>query len=735
MLRALANQCRGNLRQLSCRQIRIASTVQVRDYNFASSRYVECFGNLPSTDHMDVVRADTISYMQSFDQQSWFNDPVCTIVNGKRYTQGEVVDTTDAFETVVGKLIMSPPSVVDTVIEHMHTFKPPKRDFRKQIRAVEAEMLCTHAATLVGNQAFDFKKQDGITEIEESLEANEVERRLNDALFDDESNGIVEISRAPALVGCVSNFSNFLDLCRKTLRNLELGVPVVILSRSNTTQHMFRWVVLLIQECEKQGLDSGMITYAACSIDEQRRIMMANATSPLYLTGSRPVAAAVKEILPNTFSSTGGPNTMVTTSLDDDIKDAIRMSAMIENSGQCTAMRHLVAPNVDDAFVKDVFTGASAGIESSAESLATKGFAEYFRGWAASFKEVSGYKRASPDVPAAFKINETFPVGIEEQWRRIYLDVTSVSSEEEILSDKFCDDLSEWLVTEQPITLSINRDDPEAGYPLTSKLFEKTCQVVYSVGTAECPSLTCQARPQDGEIFGEFPPRHELSKYTKFPVIVPSPTPGYNSVYSETHLREQSLQPALCKTEETLRSLCTTPSANGYIHLITAYLKDAAGVPHEGYGQRTTLWGLQRPPINGHKTEVRVSKDTHLDEVLMTLVPFAVTNACTQLSISIDPNAQIFNQPTTSDVDVLNLFSTVFGANPPTLESDADFEARTQEQKPWNVVRPLPFTEFNLVGHYISVLFPLGHIKSTKSNDQVFLDHFKQSPKWLRYTQ
>lgn len=54
---------------------------------------------------------------------------------------------------------------------------------------------------------------------------------------------------------------------------------------------------------QREGVDTSLVSYVSCSIEEQRRIMSQMRHSPLYLTGSREVAAAIKELMPHTFAS------------------------------------------------------------------------------------------------------------------------------------------------------------------------------------------------------------------------------------------------------------------------------------------------------------------------------------------------------------------------------------------------------------------------------------------------
>ena len=266
---------------------------------------------------------------------------------------------------------------------------------------------------------------------------------------------------------------------------------------------------------------------------------------------------------------------MVAPKLDSEIEAATRMSSTIENSGQCTAMRHLVTDSIKPEDLKRIF-GQVKVTDSSAESLRQGAFDGLFRQWAAGFQAKDGYEilpSVSGAQPLAYRIsNGLTPNGVEEHWRRVYLDVSTPPSGS-VKDPAFLKDLSKWLTTEQPITLAVNGDDQ--GFPIMQQLFESTAQAIYSVGREGKPALTAQARPQDGEIFGEFPPRREMRKFTSGPVFVPSSTPTYMARYEPKHLAEAAQRAERSESSGARQLLQAVSKAElrGYAVLLAEYLK------------------------------------------------------------------------------------------------------------------------------------------------------------------
>eukprot|EP01052_Picozoa_sp_SAG31_P010573 SAG31_NODE_582_length_13925_cov_32.209967_4_plen_477_part_00 len=391
--------------------------------------------------------------------------------------------------------------------------------------------------------------------------------------------------------------------------------------------------------------------------------------------------------------------------------------------------RHVVAPGLDTEKVKAMLEGPYDCIAEPSEALKVGRFAALYEDWSATFAPADGYSlcntRSQERIdPVAFRlaIDDQFPYGIDEHWRRIYVDVTSPKDTAEMSSKDYLNKLSRWLITEQPIALAINGDNAAAGYPIAMQLFEQTAQVVYSIGTDDSPCYTCQARPQDGEVFGEFPPRRELSKYTKAPVVVPTSTPSYNAHYTSKYLERVAAEQSTVDISAVTKFVQSL-AVRGYLHLVAEYLADACG-PKLGCGKRTTLWGLQRPPLNGDMTIVRCGRSTGFDQAAIYLLPFYVTNAANQVVLSCDPANE-------------DLMPALFSLNQRIQvrsETTTEFEARASTA--WNVVNvDSAAHEFPLVGQFVSCLFALGHIKSVATNDKEFVQAFSKSAKWLQMNQ
>lgn len=708
--------------------------------NFGSTTYASAFQDLP-VPNVKALRNGALEYLDNFDSKLWYDDPITTIFRGEKLEgYGSPIETKDALGKINGRQYLATPSQVATLKDFMSTNKSSYTDLRDPIRRIEERLLGEYAGFLIGNQCIDFQKQDGVTEMEEATMANAVERRLNDMLLQDEIDGKLTISRKPIYVSCVSNFTNFLDLFRKTLRSLELGIPCVVLSRSNTVQHPYRWTELLVDLMRQEGIDDlGMVTYLSGRLEDIKDITRScrEHTGNLYATCSRALAADMMSGYPNTVASTGGPNTLVTTEWNDSIQEAIRLSAAIESSGQCTALRHCVVPStVKEDHVLGVFesiTDIPDAVFALKNNMFDGVFANHQGSKTPSDDETGKEYIHESTTDAYFKFQSGIPDAnkdMEEYWRKVVVDFSRMKSDVEMennTEELFA--LAKWLNTNQPISLAINAHFDHR-LELGMKLFEKTGMVVYTIGSTNNPkappALTCQARPQEAEVFGEFPPRASLGKYTKYPVVVPSSTPSYDSTYTPNYLHSVSLSASVAKDVATFVQSVNDKTIRGYCIELVNYLEDATREnPKPGHGSsRTVLWGLQRPPLmTGLETCIRCSKDVTMDAIAPYVIIFFATNARHQMELSIDPhNKHVLDACQKLGVPVL-------------AQSEEEFSRRRNDvtQPCYNFVDVTgPMKVFPMVGNFVSLYMPLGHVKSTMLDDEDFVAKFQKSKKWLK---
>ncbi|KAL3772360.1 hypothetical protein ACHAW5_010362 [Stephanodiscus triporus] len=721
------------------------TTVARRGYNFASSEYVSCFEGVPSADK-DKLRTDAITYLDAFDIRSWYDRPVCSILNGERLLAppSYLRITKDALDRPNGHQYHATPDQVDSLLDHVLNYRSTYADLRPEVRRIERKFLDEYAGLLIGNQCLDYSKQDGVTELEECIMANSAERKMNDLLFDDE----------------------------RTLRSLELGVPCAVLCRSHTTQHPYRWTELLVDLMVEEGIDAGMVTYLSCQLEDIIHITSrcAGRAGTLYTTCSRDLAKSIMSTYPDTISSTGGPNTLLTTEWTATVRDAIRTSASIESAGQCTALRHLVVPecvhlsdvesmfdDVEhvtspvDALRRGTCDGVFDGHGGTSSPPPPPATASLVDGGGGGEEEGGGYaKHGRKD--AYYRVGPALPSlendEMNEYWRKVVVDVTnflpadaSTAATAAVGEGRLgaaVVDLSRWLNRHQPISLAVNARRAQV-LELGRSLFEKTSLVVTTIGSTDAPdappAMTCQARPQDAECFGEFPPRKRMGEYTQFPVIIPSSTPSYGARYRDEYLRSRTLEDldgTSCPVHarEWLSDIVDV-TTRGYCVELVRYLCDATEEnPKGGFGTgRTVLWGLQRPPIlEGLRTLLRCGPSVSFDDLSSIFLLFYSTNARSQVELSVDgSNKDLLDKLMRHDLDS-HVFKVV-------VEGDETLEHRLNEEQDdfYNIVRVHSSGKpFKMLGQFVSLYLPLGHIKSTRKNDEEFVKYFGQSEKWLK---
>ena len=206
-------------------------------------------------------------------------------------------------------------------------------------------------------------------------------------------------------------------------------------------------------------------------------------------------------------------------------------------------------------------------------------------------------------------------------------------------------------------SLAVNDDS----WDLKRRFFEGTGLCVYTFGTkAKGYALTAQARPQDGEVFGEFPPRKTLDDVSRYPMLNPVPCSTWNTVFSDEYLIQHSkdrvIDPKVGGMVESIMNKIESPQFRGYAQLITEYLSDSCAnnpysVSKDNGCDRTSYFGLQRPPIvNNYVTLINYGDTANKDLFLLHVLPFAITNSHSQCVVNLSNGGESLKELITTSL-------------------------------------------------------------------------------------
>jgi len=217
-------------------------------------------------------------------------------------------------------------------------------------------------------------------------------------------------------------------------------------------------------------------------------------------------------------------------------------------------------------------------------------------------------------------------------------------------------------------------------------------------------------------------------------VLIPSPTAAYNCHYDRDWLAAQAPRapPAAMAAAAPLVAAVGDARVRGFCVVLADYIASAVGAHRgdtkaTGGPDRTVLFGLQRPPL-GSTTLLRCDADATYDALAPTLLPFYATNARDAVAVSVDP-ANGALAAALADLPGLDV----------RVQDDAAFAADAADA--YNVVATRQLADnnntggdlatFPMVQQFLSLYFPMGHVKSTTPDDADFLATFAASDKWL----